>query len=141
MEFGDSNWSFNCKLRAGSDCWPIEGGVREPLVGVLPWLASLAVSVDRSVLKLALDRLRSSLKFRKDGAMAPDYESSLLASASDHVKGTNERGGMLASRKLDTAFAKQLKRRAELQQAWVVRSNGQRPNANGEGQRWRRWRR
>lgn len=31
---------------------------------------SLDESVDRSVLKLALDFLRSSLKLRKDGAMA-----------------------------------------------------------------------
>lgn len=49
----------------------MEGGVSEPLVGVGPLLPSLEVSVEWSVLKLALDRLRSSLKFgRKDGAMA-----------------------------------------------------------------------
>lgn len=53
-----------------SDCSLMEGGVREPLVGVVPGLASLAVSVDRSVLKLARDLLRKSLKLRKDGAMA-----------------------------------------------------------------------
>jgi hypothetical protein len=39
-------------------------------VGVVLWLASLDSSVDRSVLKLALDRLRNSLKFRNEGAMA-----------------------------------------------------------------------
>ena len=61
---------MTCRSRAGSDCCPIDGGVREPLVGVVPWLASLEVSVDRSVLKLALDLLRKSLKLRKDGAMA-----------------------------------------------------------------------
>jgi len=45
--------------------------VSEPLVGVLPWLwlPSLDVSVDFSVLKLALDRLRSSLKLKREGAM------------------------------------------------------------------------
>jgi len=62
-------WSFTCRLRAVSDC-VIEGGVREPLVGAVPLLASLDVSVERSVLKLALERLRSSLKFKKDGAIA-----------------------------------------------------------------------
>jgi len=51
----------------------IDGGVSEPLVGAVP-LLSLEVSVDcdRSVLKLALDRLRSSLKLKKDGAMTFD---------------------------------------------------------------------
>jgi len=48
----------------------MEGGVKEPLVGVVPGLASLAVSVDRSVRKLARDLLRKSLKLRKDGVMA-----------------------------------------------------------------------
>lgn len=38
-------------------------------MGVVLLLASLDSSVDRSVLKLALDRRRSSLKFKKDGAM------------------------------------------------------------------------
>lgn len=42
----------------------------EPVVGVVPWLASLEESVERSVLKLALDSLRKSLRLRKDGAMA-----------------------------------------------------------------------
>ena len=56
----------------------MDGGVSEPLVGVAPLLPSLEVSVERSVLKLALDRLLSSLKFgRKDGAMAAPTEKSL----------------------------------------------------------------
>jgi hypothetical protein len=61
---------LSSRFRAGSDRAPIDGGVDEPLVGVVLWLASLESSVDRSVLKLALDRLRSSLKFRNDGAMS-----------------------------------------------------------------------
>jgi hypothetical protein len=50
----------------------MEGGVREPLEGAVPWLAapSLEVSVECSVRKLALDRRRSSLKLRNAGAMA-----------------------------------------------------------------------
>jgi hypothetical protein len=50
----------------------MDGGVIEPLVGVvlIPWLPSLDPSVDRSVRKLALDRLRSSLKLKMDGAIA-----------------------------------------------------------------------
>jgi len=71
---GGWSWScsLTCKCKAGSDSGPTDGGVSEPVVGVVPWLASLEVSVDRSpaVLKLALDLLRKSLKFRKDGAMA-----------------------------------------------------------------------
>ena len=56
----------------------MDGGVSEPLVGVGPLLPSLEVSVERSVLKLALDRLLSSLKFgRKDGAMAAPTKESL----------------------------------------------------------------
>ena len=65
------SFSLTCWSRAMSDCSLMEGGVSEPLVGVLPGLASLAVSVDRSVLKLARDLLRKSLKLRKDGAMDP----------------------------------------------------------------------
>lgn len=65
------SFSLTCWSRAMSDCSLMEGGVSEPLVGVVPGLASLAVSVDRSVLKLARDLLRKSLKLRKDGAMAP----------------------------------------------------------------------
>lgn len=67
---GDWSCSLTCKCRAGSDCCPIDGGVMEPVVGVVPWLASLEESVERSVLKLALDSLRKSLRLRKDGAMA-----------------------------------------------------------------------
>lgn len=47
----------------------MDGGVKDPVVGVVPLLASLDVSVDLSVLKLCLDLLRSSLKLKKDGAM------------------------------------------------------------------------
>lgn len=47
----------------------MDGGVTEPLVGVVLWLASLDSSADRSVLKLAFDRLRSCLRFMKEGAM------------------------------------------------------------------------
>lgn len=69
---GTSNWSFICELRAGSDWASIDGGVREPLVGArlpAPLLPSLEVSAEMSVLKLALDRLRSSLKLKRDGAI------------------------------------------------------------------------
>lgn len=47
----------------------MEGGVTEPLEGVVPWLTapSLDVSVEVSVRKLALDRRRSCL--RNFGAM------------------------------------------------------------------------
>lgn len=69
-EAGERNLSANCRFKAGSDCWPIDGGVEDPEVGVVPLLASLDVSVDRSVRKLCLDRLRSSLKLKRDGAMA-----------------------------------------------------------------------
>lgn len=69
-EDGERNLSANCRFKAGSDCWPIDGGVEDPEVGVVPLLASLDVSVDRSVRKLCLDRLRSSLKLKRDGAMA-----------------------------------------------------------------------
>jgi hypothetical protein len=71
---GGWSWScsLTCKCKAGSDPGSTDGGVSEPVVGVVPWLASLEASVERSsvVLKLALDLLRKSLKFRKDGAMA-----------------------------------------------------------------------
>src|SRR4051812_40122377 len=30
-------WSLTCKCKAGSDCCPIDGGVKEPVVGVVPW--------------------------------------------------------------------------------------------------------
>jgi hypothetical protein len=60
---------FSCKLSAESDRWASDGGVSEPLVGVAPWLPSLDVSVDCSVRKLALDRLRICLKLKKEGAM------------------------------------------------------------------------
>ena len=33
---GDGGWALTCRFRAGSDCCPIDGGVREPLVGVVP---------------------------------------------------------------------------------------------------------
>jgi len=61
---------LTCKLRAKSDRPARDGGVKEPVVGVVPWLASLEVSVDCSVLKLDRDFLRKSLKLKKDGAMA-----------------------------------------------------------------------
>lgn len=60
-----ARFSFNCKFRAGSDSCAIDGGVTEPLVGVVPWLPSLDVSAERSVLKLALDLLRICLKLLK----------------------------------------------------------------------------
>ena len=66
---GGCSCSLSSRLRAGSDCAPMDGGVKEPVVGVVVLLASLDSSADRSVLKLALDRRRSSLKFKKDGAM------------------------------------------------------------------------
>ena len=55
---------LSCKLSAGSDWCPKDGGVTEPLDGAVPWLTapSLDVSVDSSVRKLALDRRRSSLR-------------------------------------------------------------------------------
>jgi hypothetical protein len=70
---GAPDWSFCIwRLRAESD-WRAcsDGGVNEPLVGVLPLLRlpSLEVSVDFSVRKLALERRRNSLKFRKEGGM------------------------------------------------------------------------
>lgn len=54
---------------AGSDRWPTDGGVREPLDGEVLWLLvpSLDASVELSVRKLALERRRSCL--RNDGAM------------------------------------------------------------------------
>lgn len=57
-------------LRFKSDWLGMDGGVSEPVVGVVPWLPSLDASVDLSVRKLALDRLRSSLKLRKEGGIA-----------------------------------------------------------------------
>lgn len=54
-----------------------EGGVREPLVGVRPWLASLELS-DFSVLKLALERRRSDLRDKRLGAMAANCWAKLL---------------------------------------------------------------
>lgn len=57
----------------GSDWAWIDGGVREPEVGVLLLLCCSSVLelsvVERSVRKLARDRLLNSLKFRKDGAI------------------------------------------------------------------------
>lgn len=52
-----------------------DGGVNDPLVGVLPWLpsveaASVASVEDFSVLKLAFDRRLIDLRDRKVGAMA-----------------------------------------------------------------------
>jgi hypothetical protein len=64
---------LTCKLRAGSDWWAMDGGVKEPLEGAVPWLgaSSLELSVEFSVRKLALERRRSSLKLpRNEGAMA-----------------------------------------------------------------------
>lgn len=70
---GGTCWSLTWRLRAGSEWAAMEGGVNEPVVGVpvswLPCSSLLEVSVERSVLKLAMDRLRSSLKLRKDGAI------------------------------------------------------------------------
>ena len=57
-------------LRAGSEGFEIDGGVSEPLVGVVPLLSLLAVSeVEASVLKLARDRRRSSLRLKSVGAI------------------------------------------------------------------------
>lgn len=66
---GGSNWSFDRKLRAGSDWWSRDGGVREPVVGAVPLLPSLEVSVEWSALKLALDCLRSFLRLKREGAI------------------------------------------------------------------------
>ena len=66
--------SLSCRFKAVSDwCARIDGGVREPLVGVFPLLRlpSLEASVDFSVLKLALERRRSSR--RKDGISVASY--------------------------------------------------------------------
>lgn len=70
---GDVDKLLTCTLRAGSDWWDEkDGGVKEPVVGV-PLLASLEPSVERSVLTLFRDRLRISLKFKKDGdIVAPE---------------------------------------------------------------------
>lgn len=56
-------------FNAGSEPWLIEGGVREPLDGVVSWLPapSLDPSLERSVRKLARER-RRRLE-RKDGAI------------------------------------------------------------------------
>jgi hypothetical protein len=57
--------------------------VREPLVGVVPWLPSLEVSVERSVLKEALDLRLNSLKLKIDGAMSgADQELPVSGSSS-----------------------------------------------------------
>jgi hypothetical protein len=60
---------LSCRLRAGSDCCAMEGGVTEPLDKAVPLLTapSLEVSVEWSVRKLARERRRSS--FRKPGAI------------------------------------------------------------------------
>jgi hypothetical protein len=70
-------WSLSWRLRAGSDWLAIDGGVSEPLVGVALalWLPSLDVSVDSSVLKLALDRRRSDLMLRNEGAILLNVSS------------------------------------------------------------------
>lgn len=60
--------SLKGKFDAESEVWLSEGGVIEPVVGAVPWLSSLEESVEVSVRKLALDRLRNSL--RNEGAMA-----------------------------------------------------------------------
>lgn len=77
--FGSFSFSLDsCWCKAMSD-WPAtegaaDGGVREPLVGVRPLLASLDASVasfeDFSVLKLALDRRRMDLMESRLGAIA-----------------------------------------------------------------------
>jgi hypothetical protein len=64
--------SLSWRLRAGSDWLEMEGGVEVPLGGAVPstWLSSLEVSVvlvERSVRKLARDRLRSSRKLKSEG--------------------------------------------------------------------------
>jgi hypothetical protein len=71
LDCWDELESLSCICRAGSDCCAIDGGVREPVEGAVPWLTapSLEVSVDWSVRKLALERRRSSLNLRKVGAI------------------------------------------------------------------------
>lgn len=81
--------SFSCRFSARSDCWEIDGGVSEPLDGLVTLLASLdEESVDRCVLKLALDRRRNSLKLNESGAMAGEYHGDWLLSrlSRTHVK-------------------------------------------------------
>jgi hypothetical protein len=88
---GGCGCSFTCRCRAGSDCAPIDGGVSEPLVGVVLWLDSLESSADLSVLKLALDRRRKSLKFKNDRGMAGMAEPfPALTFGSQAQKGTSE---------------------------------------------------
>ena len=63
--------SFTCRCKARSDRCVSDGGVSEPEVGAVPLLPSDDPSVECSVRKLALDRLLSSLKLKREGAMAP----------------------------------------------------------------------
>ena len=67
----ESEPALTWRSRAGSDPWAMEGGVTDPLDAEVPWLTapSLEASVEFSVRKLALERRRSSLMFRKLGAM------------------------------------------------------------------------
>jgi hypothetical protein len=75
-----SSCSLRWRGRAWSDWLGIDGGVIEPLVGVLlmPWLPSLEASVDRSVRKLALERLRSSLRLKMEGAICAAFRTTLV---------------------------------------------------------------
>jgi len=67
------------RFKDGSEELVTEGGVSEPVVGAVPWLppASLDVSVETSVRKLALDRRLNSLKLNREGAMAGPKEFEL----------------------------------------------------------------
>lgn len=60
----------SCKSKDGSEVLLTEGGVNDPEVGVAPLPpASLELSVECSVRKLALDRRLSSLKLKRDEGM------------------------------------------------------------------------
>lgn len=75
----------------------VEPGV-DPLVGVVLWLDTLDSSVDRSVLKLAFDRRRNSLKFRNDGDMALENSRLWPASANGFWKSQRARGRLYETR-------------------------------------------
>lgn len=65
----------SCNSSDGSEALVTDGGVRDPDVGVAPLPlplppASLELSAECSVWKLALDRRLSPLKLKRDGAMA-----------------------------------------------------------------------
>ena len=66
----------SCNSRDGSEALVTDGGVRDPDVGDAPLPpASLELSVECSVRKLALDRRLSPLKLKRDGAMAGSWPS------------------------------------------------------------------